>query len=167
MAGVSLKELASESAVHGVVVISGLLVIVANQSDTATHEVLIKVLLTAGVFWLAHVYSGAVAHLGDHVEQGERPLQRLRRALRDSVQHSWGMLAAALVPLVLLGLGALGVIGHDNAIWWTLWIDVAILGVVGYLGVSNWTPRQLPRIVGGLCTAALGVLLIALKALIH
>lgn len=163
----SVKELASESAIHGVVLISGLLVIVANQADAATHEVLVKVLATAGVFWMAHVYSGAVAHLGDHVEEGDRVRDQIGRALGGSLRHSWGMLAAAAIPLVLLGLGSVGAIGHEQAIWSTLWVDVAILGLLGYLGVARWTPRELPRLIGGLCTAAIGVLMIALKALIH
>ena len=34
-------------------------------------------------------------------------------------------------------------------------------------GRARWTPRELPRLIGGLCTAAIGVLMIALKALIH
>ena len=167
MDGSLVKGVMSESAVYGVGAISGLLVIVSNQSDAATHDVLVKVLATTGVFWMAHVYAGAVAHLGDHVEQGDRARDRLGRAVRDSLHHSWGMLIAAFVPLVILGSGALGIIGHTEAIWTTLWVDVAILGVLGYLGLAAWTTRQLPRIIGGLGTALLGILMIALKAAIH
>ena len=108
-----------------------------------------------------------MAHLGEHVEQGDRARDRVGRAVRDSLNHSWGMLIAAFVPLVILGAGALGIIGHTEAIWTTLWVDVAILGVLGYLGLAAWTTRQLPRIIGGLGTALLGILMIALKAAIH
>jgi hypothetical protein len=162
-----LKDLSSESAVHGVVLISGLLVIVAGQPDTAAPDVLVKVVATAAVFWLAHVYSGAVAHLGDHHEEDHPSRVRLARAVVYSLNHSWGMLSAALVPIVILGLGVVGVLSYEQAVWGTLWVDVAILAVLGYLGVSTWTRRSLPRIAGGLATALLGVVLIVLKAMIH
>lgn len=119
------------------------------------------------MFWLAHVYSGAVAHLGDAVEADDPFRTRLGRALHVSLRHSWGMLGAALVPVLLLSLGALGAISHEQAIWGTLWADVVILGLLGYLGVSSWTPRRLYRVWGGLITALFGVVLILLKALIH
>lgn len=165
--GRALKELASESAIHGVVLISGLLVIVTNQPDAASHEVLVKVLATAVVFWLAHVYAGVVAHLGDHHEEEYSSKVRFAKAVRYSVNHSWGMLGAALAPAIILGLGAAGLLSHEGAIWGTLWVDVAILGVLGYIGVSSWTRRFLPRLAGALGTALLGVVLILLKSLIH
>ncbi|HQY98760.1 MAG TPA: hypothetical protein PKV13_00810 [Propionicimonas sp.] len=163
----TLRDLASESAVHGVVLISGLLVIVANQADAASQDALVKVLATTVVFWLAHVYAGAVSHLGDHHEEDYPSGVRLRRAVRYSLDHSWGMLGAALVPAVILSLGAIGLLTHENAIWTTLWVDVAILAVLGYLGVATWTPRLWARLAGAMATALLGVVLILLKALIH
>ena len=166
-APVAWKALLSESAVHGVVLISGLLVIVANQADAAIKEVLLKVLATAAVFWLAHVYSGAVAHLGDRHEADHPGRIRVLRALGHSLKHSWGLLAAALIPAVILGLGALGLLSPGAAIWGTLWVDVGILAVLGFLGVSPWTSRFWPRVIGAVCTALLGIVLILLKALIH
>jgi hypothetical protein len=158
---------ASESAVYGVVLVSGLLVIVANQNEASASEVLVKVLGTCLVFWLAHLYAGTVAHLGDHHDEEFSERERLLRAVRHAVEHSWGMLGATIVPALILGLGAAGVITHANAIWGTLWVDVAILAVLGYLGVSRWTPAIWVRLLGGLGTAALGVVLIFLKAFIH
>jgi hypothetical protein len=162
-----LKDLGSESAVHGVVLISGLLVIVAGQPDAAAPDVLAKVVATAAVFWLAHVYSGAVAHLGDHHEEEHPSSVRLSRAVVYSLNHSWGMLAATLVPIVILGLGVIGLLSYEQAIWGTLWADVAILAILGFVGVSTWTRSIVPRLVGALATALLGVGLILLKAMIH
>lgn len=162
-----MKDLGSESAVHGVVLVSGLLVIVANQPDAAARDVLIKVLATSAVFWLAHVYSGAVAHLGDHHEEPYPSSVRLGRALVYSLNHSWGMLSATLVPIVILGMGVVGVLSYEAAIWGTLWVDVAILAALGFIGVSAWTRGLLPRLIGALCTALLGIGLILLKAMIH
>ncbi len=161
------RGLLSESAVYGVVTISGLLVIVAGQSDSGATEALVKVLATIGVFWLAHVYAGAVAHLGDAHDAEQLSRDRLLRALGQSLAHSWGMLLVALVPAILLTLGVVGLLSHEAAIWATLWLDVALLGVLGYFGVAGWTRTLWPRLVGGALTAALGVVLILLKAWIH
>ena len=84
-----------------------------------------------------------------------------------SLNHSWGMLSATLVPIFILGLGVVGVLSYEHAIWGTLWADVVILAVLGFIGVSTWTRRIVPRLVGALATALLGVGLILLKAMIH
>ncbi len=162
-----LDDLVSESTVYGVMLISGMLVIVASDTEAATWDALVKVLVTVLVFWLAHIYSSTVAHLGDNPEI-EAPSQvRLARAAGYAVRHSLGMLGTALIPLLILGLGALGVLGHSVAIWTTLWLDVAILAVIGFLGVSSWTEKLWVKLLGSAATALLGVILILLKAFVH
>lgn len=163
----TIKGLLSELGIYGVVTVSGLLVIVANQSDTAMRDVLIKVLATVFVLWLAHVYSGAVAHLAGHADEDIPARTRIASALRHSLNHCWGMLVAALIPGLILGLGALGVIKPGYAIWGTLWVNVAILAVLGYLGVSTWMNKTWARLLGALGTGAIGIVMILLKALIH
>lgn len=161
-----MNALRSEASIYGMILVSGLLVIVSNSPGTAAHEALIKVMATVGVFWLAHVYSATVAHLGDQHRDTDATI-RIPRAIGHAMNDSWGMLIAALVPLFVLGLGVLGLITAELAIWVTLWLDVLILGVLGYLGVASWHQKQWVRLLGALTTAALGVGLIILKALIH
>jgi prepilin signal peptidase PulO-like enzyme (type II secretory pathway) len=162
-----LGDLVSESTVYGVMLISGMLVIVASDAEAATWDALVKVLVTVGVFWLAHVYSSTVAHLGDDPETEASSKVRLARAASYAVRHSLGMLGTALVPLIILGLGAVGVLGHSVAVWTTLWMDVALLALIGYLGVSGWTEKLWVKLVGAAATALLGVILILLKAFVH
>lgn len=163
----SVRQAFSESAIHGVILFSGLLVIVANQEDAATTDILVKVIVTAVVFWLAEVYAGTVAHLGDHHDEDLTVRQRLGRALVDSLGHSWGMLVAALVPAGILLLGVTGAVSHRGAVWGSLWVDVVILAVFGAVGVSAWSRGLWPRVAAAVATGALGVALIALKAFIH
>lgn len=162
-----LGDLVSESTVYGVMLISGMLVIVATDAEAATWDALVKVLVTVGVFWLAHVYSSTVAHLGDNPEVEASSKVRLARAAGYAIRHSLGMLATALVPLVILGLGAAGVLGHTVAVWTTLWLDVALLAVIGFLGMSSWTEKLWVKLFGSAATALLGVILIVLKASVH
>lgn len=157
----------SESSVYGVVLVSGLLVIVANKSDAEPGYVLLKVLGTAVVFWLAHVYAGTVAHLGDDVDEERSSAVRLAGAIRHSMGHLWGMLASVVVPFVTLGASALGLITQEQAIWGTLWVNVALLAVLGFWGISRWSDRLWIRLAGALTTAAFGLALVVLKALIH
>ena len=157
----------SESAVYWVVMVSGLLVIVANKSDAEPGEVLLKVVGTALVFWLAHVYSGTVAHLGDDTDETHSTAVKLVGAIRHSLGHLWGMLTSAAVPLITLGASALGVISQEQAVWGALWINVALLAVLGFWGVSRWSDRLWMRLTGALITAAFGLAMVALKVLIH
>lgn len=159
------KLILSEPAIHGVVLVAGLVEILASTTP-ASWDLLIKVLATLLVFWAAHVYAGTVAHLDDEYE-GDTPARvRLVRAVRLSIGHSWGLLLAGIIPLLVLTLGALGVITDRNAIWGTLWMAVAVLGVLGWLSVASWTKQTWPRVLGALTTSLFGLALVLLKALV-
>jgi hypothetical protein len=71
------------------------------------------------------------------------------------------------LPAVMQTLSVLGLVSHGTAILGTLWLDVMLLGVLGYFGVAGWTRKLGPRLTGAALTAALGVVLILLKAWIH
>ena len=156
----------NESAVNGVILVAGMVVIVSS-ADGASWDVLVKVAATVAVFWASHVFAGLVAHLGDEHAGDPSGGVRLFSAARYSLAHSWGMLAAALVPVSVLMLGATGVIADERAIWGSLWVAVAMLALLGYLEVAPWLRSVWQRIVGAAITAALGVLLILLKAAVH
>ncbi len=163
--GSIVKFIVSEPAIHGVILVAGLVVILGN-SEEASWDVLVKVIATLVVFWAAHVYAGAVAHLGDEYE-GDTPWRtRAVRATRDALDHSWGMLLAGVIPLVVLTLGTLNLLSDQNAIWGTLWVAVLILGVLGWLGVASWSPRPQARFLGAVVTSLLGLALVVLKALV-
>ena len=163
--GSIVKFIVSEPAIHGVILVAGLVVILGN-SEEASWDVLVKVIATLVVFWAAHVYAGAVAHLGDEYE-GDTPWRtRAVGATRDSLDHSWGMLLAGVIPLVVLTMGTLNLLSDQNAIWGTLWVAVLILGVLGWLGVASWSPRPQARFLGAVVTSLLGLALVVLKALV-
>ena len=161
-----MKHLVTESAVYGVILVAGLVVIVANTAE-ASWDVLVKVLATVVVFWAAHLYAGTVAHLGDDHEQEIPVRDRLAAAARHSLDHSWGMLVAALVPVSVLLLGVANALDDQAAIWGTLWVAVAVLGVLGYFKVAVWTPRLSLRLASASIPSLLGLVLIALKVFVH
>lgn len=162
----TLKKSASEPAIYGVVLVAGLLVILADGTD-ASWRVLVKVLATLVVFWLAHVYAGVVAHLGDSRDGDLPTTARIVAAVREAFLHSRGMLLAGVIPVVVLALGVVRLLSDPQAIWGTLWTAVAVLGALGWIGVAAWSSRPSHRLLGAVLTSLLGMVLVTLKALVH
>ncbi len=161
-----MKDLATEPAVYGVVLVAGL-VVVSGESTEAPLDVLVKVAATVVVFWAAHVYAGVIARLGDEHQPGVRVRTRLASALRRALDHSWGILGAVVVPLLVLLLGVVDVLTHSQAVWGTLWVSVLLLGVLGYYKVANWAGRGWVRLASAAATSTLGLALILLKTFVH
>jgi hypothetical protein len=67
----------------------------------------------------------------------------------------------------VLLLGALEAIDDTIAIWTALWLGVVILFVLGFAVFALRGDSWPVRILGALGTAAFGVAMILLKALIH
>lgn len=169
------RELVSESAIYGLLLVSAMLIVV-GRSDQGTWETFIKVGTTVVVFWVAHVFAHVISQLSSARQPTasgtEHGLSRqeagaLRQAFQYAFTHSSGILVAAILPLAIVLVGLLGFISGDAATWTALWVDVALLGVLGYFGTGGWTKRRSLRIVAGLVTALLGVSIMLLKALIH
>ena len=116
---------------------------------------------TMTVFWLAHVYAGAVEQWMEH---GHRP----RRAeMRRVVRATWPMLEAAGTSLAALALGALGLLSRDAAVWLAI-----VLGIVD-LCAWGWRAgrRSASSVSASLTLAALSgcfaLPIVALKVLVH
>ena len=154
----------SEPAIYGVILVAGLVVIVEAE---ALWLVLVKVLATLMVFWIAHIYAAVVSHLGDADDEGATAFKRLVTAVRHAFTQSWGMLLAGLIPAAVLVLGVLRVLNHQQAIWGALWLAVGVLAVLGWVGVAAWSTAGSRRLLGAALTALLGVALIALKVFVH
>lgn len=157
-----MKHVWSEAGIHGVVLVAAMVLLV-TPSEGASWEVLVKVIGAVAVFWLAHVYASLVTHLDDY--DPAVPLKsRVTQATSYALDHSWGVLASAVIPLVVLLFGVVQVLSDADALWATLWACVAVLGVFGYTSSVSWTRHLSIRIASGTVTAVLGVLVIAMKA---
>jgi hypothetical protein len=153
---------ATEESVYGVLLVDGMIVVSAGHGASA-WAVFATVLGTVVVFWAAHVYAGTVAHHGlDH----ERMIG-LGEAFRGAVRRSMGLLASALVPSFILLLGATRAIPDVYAIWTALWAGVVVLAVLGWVAFARRGSPWPIRVGGALGTAAFGIAMILMKALIH
>lgn len=147
--------------IYSTIIVSAVIIVADDfESDLELFELTLG---TVVVVWIGHVFSETVAK-GFNVHPNPTPVRELfHHALVDSV----GVLVGAILPLFFLLLGALGVFDETFAYWSSLGISVIALGVVGWMLVGRRGSTWPWRLVGALGTAALGVLVVALKALVH
>jgi hypothetical protein len=142
----------------------GTIVATAVIGAAAGHEppgfILAATAATLLVFWLAHVY----ADLLDH-ELGQARFDL--RAVPAVMAQELSMLAAPALSILLLLLGALGLLDELLAVRLALWTGVAQLvgwGIeVGRRRGQTW----LSALPGGVINGAFGVVIIVLEALLH
>lgn len=151
----------TEQSIYGLILVSGM-VLVSGVHNDASFTVLITVVVTVLVFWLAHVYAGTLATFSGHLRGGD-----LGVAVRHSMTRSRGLLISSLFPVAVLALGTIGVLEDMTAIWGALYINTLVLGVLGWLGVARWTSSFWWRAASALTTALFGGFVIVLKAFVH
>ena len=155
------RILTSEESVYGLILVSGMIVVSGTVAGTSLNA-LVTVLVTVVVFYLAHVYAGTLGRLA--ASEGSAGLGA---SITAAARHSRGMLAASIVPVVILVLGTTDLIDDTVAIWSALIANTVLLGVLGWIVVARWSTHWMPRLLSALITAGFGLVLIALKAFIH
>ncbi len=155
-----LSAYTGEHGVYGVVLVTAL-VALGEHYDT-DFEVLLYVVGTMVIFWLAHVYSGVVAANAPHARDVPT-----RRKILHAARHSSGMLVAMLPPAILLAFGSFGILDEDTAYDLALLTGVLVLAVIGWLNAARNGRRWYGRLLGAFTTAMLGILVIGLSTLAH
>lgn len=155
------RVLMSEEAIYGLILVSGMIVVSGSLIGTSVNAFL-TVAVTVIVFYIAHVYAGALGRLA--ATDGRAGL---RRSIRAAARQSSGMLLASTGPLVVLLLGVTEVIDDTFAIWTALIMCAVILGLLGWLAVAKWTHHWYTRLLSAAITAGFGAVIILLKAIIH
>lgn len=155
------RILTSEESVYGLILVSGMIVVSGTVVGTSINA-LVTVAVTVIVFYLAHVYAGTLGRLAATDGQAG-----LRASIGAAARHSRGMLVSSVVPLLILLLGTTDLIDDTVAIWSALIANTVLLGVLGWIVVARWSTHWAPRLLSALITAGFGLVLIALKAVIH
>ncbi len=112
--------------------------------------------------WLAHLFAQVV---GDHVRR-RSPVDRdeFARAMADGIPIP----LAAVAPALMLGLGRLGVVDEDAALWASIAIGIVQLAGVGAIVGSTVTGRGKGTWSYAAATAVFGLFVVTLKlALSH
>jgi hypothetical protein len=153
----------TEEGVYGLILVSGLVATSGTGGNPAMRTLVITA-VTVIVFWLAHVYAGAVAAHGTAGVEG-RPVS-LGQAVRHAMRRSSGLLVATILPGIALLLGAIGVLPDVVAIWTSLWVCVGVLAWLGFAAYRRKGATWVMQIVGAVSTASFGVVIIAAKAFV-
>ena len=147
--------------IYGLILAMSVIAVSAEHDPSDAGRVAAAVLVTALVFWLAHVY----AHLLGFGVSEERRLTRAEfaRGLRDH----WS-LVAVVVPLVfLLLLGAIGVLPDQASIVAATVSALVELAAAGGFAAIRRGAGPLGTTVSAAIAAALGLVIVLLKALLH
>jgi hypothetical protein len=148
-------------AVYGQVLATSLVVALGHDKALGALEMLVVLAVTMTVFWLAHVYSEAVAGVlryGRHVSLAD---------LRRLAAGEWPIAEAAGTSLLALALGAVGVLDRQQAIWLAIALGIADLCAWGWRIGRRWhrSWRYSLALAGASGLVALPV--VALKVFIH
>jgi hypothetical protein len=145
--------------------IYGTIAATAVIGSTARHQppgsVLALTVATLAVLWLAHVYAEALSH---HLQDATRPRWAIVAA---AMVEERPMLEAPALSVLLLLLGAVGLLDEHVAVNLALWAGVAQLAGWGvtYARRQGWDWP--PSLVAGVINGAFGVVIIALEVFLH
>lgn len=151
----------SAGGIYGLIVISGVVVVSRNLTGSSFDGLLV-VIATLVVLFIAHAFAATIAHLSD-----DGTGHTVRQAIGRGARESAGMLVVGIVPIVVLALGVLGLLRPTDAVWLALFVDVLLLGVLGWAIAAARSLKPVVRFGSALATAAFGGVLILLKVLIH
>ncbi|WP_261554254.1 hypothetical protein [Frankia tisae] len=165
-----------EHGIYGTVLTAGLLA-AQDPRDYPLTDIVVDVLVTVTVFWLAHGYAHAIGHrlsAGRGPDNGLTPADayadpeiRGPRLAWVALVESWPLVRASIIPLGVLVLARLVGASVDDAQEAALWTCVALLALWGLragraAGLDGW---RLARYATG--SSLLGLILVALEVLIH
>ena len=143
--------------VVGTIVAAGVLAVSAAEDEPNALEAGIYMVATVFVFWLAH---GWARSLGQRVLGADS-------GLLAGLRHELPVLESAAPPALALAIAAALGESDENAITIAAWVCVAELGLFG-AGIARQERASPGRIaLTGAGCAALGLMMILLKALVH
>jgi hypothetical protein len=148
-------------AIYGQILVTSMVGALSEDSDIDAEYILVSVGTTMLVFWLAHVYAAAMARgleTAQHVGWAE-----IRRLGADE----WPLVQATFPTAIVLALGALGAYSTETAVNLAIAVGVVALFAwglaIGRASRSSWTAALL----GAALSAAFGLAVVGLKALVH
>ena len=150
--------------INGEGIITGTVVSAAVIAAAAGHleetRIVLAILGTALIYWLAHLHART---LGDAVKHRTHPVD----ALKEAFWETWPILAAALVPALILFAGQIFGAELRRAAWIAVIASTVLLAVYSFLAGRRGGLGLKGSLVSGAVGAMLGILVIGLKAGLH
>jgi hypothetical protein len=152
------SEEQTAAGIYGVVVSAA--VMAASHADTAV-AIVVAVLVTLVVYWSAERFARLVA---ERIHQGRRPSWQ---QVRIQLTTGWEIVSASALPLLVLVLARLAGRSLDTAVVIALTCSTLLLCLAGWEMGRHGQLSMLERAATTTVAGLFGVLLIALKALLH
>ena len=146
--------------IYGTILLLAVLVAGAKAYPDAAGRIAALVVVTSGVFWLAHVYAHS---LGQSVARDEHlsSAELLHIARREG-----SIMEATIPPLAALMLGVFGLISTSAAVWLAFGLGLAVLAVQGIVFARVERLGLFGTLAVVTANLALGVALVGLKVLV-
>jgi hypothetical protein len=135
--------------IYGEIVVLATIVGGAQAYKHGAGHIAILVLVTTAVFWLAHFYAHALA---ESISKGQHLSWR---ELREVAGRESSIIEAAVLPVLMLALGSLGIVSVHVAVWLAFIVGLAFARTER-LGATGTTVIVAANL-------AMGLLLVALK----
>lgn len=146
--------------VYGTIVVLSVITAGAKAFEHAPWQLAAIAAVTVVVFWVAHVYAHG---LGESLSIGRRltPSELAAIARRES-----SILLAAVAPVAMIVLGALGAVAVSTALWLAVGAGVATLTVQGVRYARLERLSRVGTIITVAVNLALGLTIALLKAVL-
>jgi hypothetical protein len=148
-------------AIYGTILATALIAGLSEDPGYGNTDILISVVTTVLVFWLAHVYAevlGSQAREGDPWGFG---------IIRDAMVGEGRLLEASALPCFALVLGAVNAYPRDTSVRIAIGLGVASLFVFGFMFARRLRRSFWGAALAGAVNGSVGVVIVVLKLLLH
>ena len=149
-------------AIHGTVV--GAAVVMAASLHGTLADILVAVLVTLLVYWVAERYAHLLAAAVRGREEGWRSV---RAGVRRVLHEGWPMVEAAYLPLVVLVVVDLVTDRLEVAVFASLGTSTLLLGALGHLAARRAGATRVGAFGWAAASGVLGLVTVCLKLLLH
>src|SRR6476659_1835973 len=144
--------------IYGTIIALSVLVAGARAFPGSPARIAVLVAATCATFWLAHVYAHGLAHR-EHLSLGE---------IRHIARREWSIVEAAAPLVLVLLLGAVGILSESVAVWAAFAVGLVVLAVEALVFARVEDLRWPATLLVLAMNLGLGLALVALKlALAH
>ncbi|MBN1529122.1 MAG: hypothetical protein JW895_08680 [Thermoleophilaceae bacterium] len=148
-------------AIYGLILATSVIAVSQQYEPHNSGVTAVTVIVTALVFWLAHVYTKVMA-VG--VREHHTPTWA---EVRHVLDEEWPLVQAGLLPTTVLLLGPLGILADDAAQDIAIGVCLMELGLTGLVVARAAGARGLLVGVSAAISVSFGVIVIVLKTIVH
>lgn len=147
--------------IYGLVLATSVIAVSQQYESKRAGAVAVTVLVTSIVFWLAHVYARILARAT------ARDRWPTRAEMREVMRHDWPLVEVALPLVLVMMLGAVGVLADRMAVALAVGLALTELALVGAYAAATSGARLPTVVLSSAVAVALGSVVVLLKALAH